>query len=108
MKRRTGRLVRTSRTRAGEYDRSPAVLHHRLRGRLADDEARSAAQPPDLLEHHGLDLQERLPVLGAGIEYDGAQTPERRDIVEQRVDLIDQAQVRRPDRRFSASFGTQP
>ena len=74
-------------------------------GKLADDEAGAAAQPPDLLEHHGLDLQERLPVLGAGIEDDGVQTPQRSDIVEQRADLIVEAQIRRPDHRFSAVRG---
>ena len=43
-----------------------------------------------------------LPVLRAGIEDGDIQAPERRDVIEQRVNLIVEAKVRRPRHRLAA------
>ena len=81
------------------------MLDHLLRGHLTDDEAGAAAQPPDLLEHGGVDIHECLTMLGAGIEYRDLQTPKCRNVFEQRVGLIVEAQIRQLDHRLSAFGG---
>ena len=102
---------RVAEVATGEDDGSLSVPDHLPGGGLADDEPGTAAQPPDLLEHGGLDVQERLPVLGAGVEDGDVQAPQPRDLVEHGMYLVVETKVRRPDHRLAAlggDFGGYP